>query len=357
MHTVLSVLLLSVLGVFPAKPAFPPAHTCYVAHRYDDSRVVFSLDRTFANDPELRRRGLAQNPSRLPDPAARLAGMSLWKMGDAFWKRHAGELSGPDPGDRWVLKAGGRTSFHCTIERLAMAEFGCGTTVVALALVDQSERQAFERLSELHYLIIPDSGDVEPAPADPEPVVLREAPPLSGDAKERLESTLEELLKRELPKVRASSAANYALMSQLGRRNPWPHRDERLARAEGKLSYDLQAVRLSPDGQARYYVRAEWVLDKDVAFLLSAWVRPDRDMLIESVNDRPSLWLRMDEFQSERLGLDDLGILLNVFDYDGDGWGEVLMGQRAYEGYHMHLLEYSDSQGFRRTGISYRYGC
>jgi hypothetical protein len=90
---------------------------------------------------------------------------------------------------------------------------------------------------------------------------------------------------------------------------------------------------------------------------MSAWARPDRDMLLEAVSTRPSRWLRMNEFQSERLGLDDLGVILNVFDYDGDGWGEVLIGQRLYDGFHIYLLEYSEGQGFQRTGIAYRYGC
>jgi hypothetical protein len=65
----------------------------------------------------------------------------------------------------------------------------------------------------------------------------------------------------------------------------------------------------------------------------------------------------MNEFQSERLGLDDLGVVLNVFDYDGDGWGEVLIGQRLYDGFDINLLGYSEGQGFQRTGITYRYGC
>jgi hypothetical protein len=146
-------------------------------------------------------------------------------------------------------------------------------------------------------------------------------------------------------------------MTQMGREHPWQQHDERLARGEGKLFYDLQALRLTPDGQPRYYVRAQWTLDRETAFLMSAWARPDRDMLLEGVNTRPSRWLRLNEFQSERLGLDDLGVVLNVFDYDGDGWGEVLIGERLYDGFRIQLLEYSEGQGFRRTGIVYRYGC
>ena len=90
---------------------------------------------------------------------------------------------------------------------------------------------------------------------------------------------------------------------------------------------------------------------------MSVWVWPQHDMLVESVYSRPSEWMRMNEFQSERLGFNDLGTLLNVFDYDGDGWGEVLLAQRREAGFRMHLLEYSDRRGLQRTGVVYRYGC
>jgi hypothetical protein len=359
MRALAAVILATVLEISASHTALPappnPIH--YIAHRYDDARVVFSLERTFQNEPELRRRSLAQNPTRLPDPAGRLAWMTLWKMGESFWERHLKDLPGPVPGDRWGLEAGGLATYHCTIEELAVAEVECGTAIVAIAQVNPAEQEAFKRVSEKHYLVVSEANHVAVPSSQVGPAILKVLPALSAGAVERLEAGLQEQFQRELPKVRKASAASYALMAQLGRQHPWQVRDERLERGEGKLSYDLQAFRLTPDGQPRYYVRAQWTLDRDIAFLMSAWARPDRDMLLEAVSTRPSRWQRMNEFQSERLGLDDLGVILNVFDYDGDGWGEVLIGQRLYEGFHIHLLEYSEGQGFRRTGIVYRYGC
>lgn len=351
--------LAAILGMLVSLPAtpIPPNPTHFIAHRYDDSRVVFSLEKTFQDEPELLRRDLAQNPSRLPDPAAKLAGMSLWKMDDGFWKRHVKDLAGPLPGDRWVLEAGGLTTFHCTIERLAVAEIACGTAIVAIGQVDPAEQEAFKHLKERYYLVISEANHVAVPPPEAGPAILKEPLALSAGVTERLEASLQEQFLRELPRVRRASAASYALMARLGREHPWLDRDERLARSEGKLSYDLRAFRLSPDGQPRYFVRARWTLDGHTSFLMSAWVWPDRDMLVETVDSRPSEWLRMNEFQSERLGLNDLGIVLNVFDYDGDGWGEILIGQRRYEGFHMRLLKYLEGRGFRRTGVSYRYGC
>ena len=51
-----------------------------------------------------------------------------------------------------------------------------------------------------------------------------------------------------------------------------------------------------------------------------------------------------------------LGLILNVFDRNQDGWGEVLMSHNGYESTAISLLEYSAS-GFRPTGIEYAYGC
>jgi len=359
MRTCLIGVLTAVLGMLAGVAAspVPPKPTHFVAHRYDDTRVVFSLEKTFPDEPELRRRSLAQNPTRMPDPAAKLAGMTLWKMDESFWKRHARDLPGPVPGDRWVVEAGGLSTYHCTIENLAIAEVACSTAIVAIGQVDPAEQEAFKHVNEKHYLVVSEANHVAVPLSETGPAILKETPALSPTAKERLEAALQEQFQRELPKVRRAAASSYALMAQMGREHPWQLRDERLAQGEGKLFYDLQAFRLTPDGQLRYYVRAQWTLDRETAFLMSAWARPDRDMLLEAVSTRPSRWLRMNEFQSERLGLDDLGVVLNVFDYDGDGWGEVLIGQRLYDGFHINLLGYSEGQGFQRTGITYRYGC
>ncbi len=358
MRAALVALLLVVLGVNagPGAPQSSSRPGCFIAHRYDDSRVVFSVGKTVPGEPELKRRNLAQNPSRLPDPSAKLAGMTLWKMDEGFWKRHAGALPGPLPGDRWILQSGGVKTLHFTIERLVIAETECGTTIAALGVVDPAEQAVFRGLSEKHYLIISEASHTAGAPAEAGPAILKD-PVLGAEGKEKLEESLRERFERELPRIRRSAAPNYALMGRLGREHPWLERDQRLAQGEGKLSYDLQALRLTPEGQPLYFVRAQWTLDDKTAFLMSAWVRPDRDMQLDSVNTYPSEWLRMNEFQSERLGLDDLGAILNVFDYDGDGWGEILINQRRYEGYQMILLEYSEGQGFRRTGIGFRYGC
>jgi hypothetical protein len=353
---ILAFLFLPSGAALPKSQALPRPIRC-IAHRYDDVRVVFSLDRTFPDEAELRRRSLTQNPTRLKDPVAKLAGMTLWKMDEEFWRRHLGQFRLPSPGDRLVLKTGGATTLHCTVERLAIAETSCGTSVVAIALVDANEQETFRQVKEMHYLVLDDTGNSSASLTRTGPPFSIETPLLAADEKGRLEDVLQEQLQRELPRVRRSSESSYALLSQLRQLNPWPARDRLLAQGAGKLSYDIQALRLIPNGQLLYYVRAHWTVEQETVFLMSVWMRADWSLVPDSVNIQPSLWLRMNEFQSEKLGLEDLGILLNVFDYDQDGWGEILVARRGRQGYQMRLLEYSERQGFRRTGIAYRYGC
>lgn len=139
--------------------------------------------------------------------------------------------------------------------------------------------------------------------------------------------------------------------------NRWQALDERLAQGEGELFYDLQILRLTPDGKTRFFVRAQWMLDNGIAFLMSAWIRPE-DMHVESAGSHPSVVLRMRKFEDPLLpfSLKHLGMVLNVFDRDRDGWGEVLVGRRYYEGGAIELLEYAPS-GPQKTRIRHSGGC
>jgi hypothetical protein len=53
---------------------------------------------------------------------------------------------------------------------------------------------------------------------------------------------------------------------------------------------------------------------------------------------------------------EQLGLVLNVFDRNRDGWGEVLMEQSGYESTSLTVLDYS-SGGFQPAGIELSGGC
>ncbi len=253
MRSILAAVLVSVLAVPVSRSLsqvqIRPAR--FIAHRYDDSRVIFSVGKTLPGEPALRRRSLAQNPSRMPDPVAKLAGMTVWQMEDEFWKRHAKDVPEPVPGEEWTLRVGGTTTLHCRIERLAVAEVACGAPIVAIGVVDPSEQAAFKQLDEKHYLIFAGVSVARTPSPGSGPAALKEVPVLDAEAKAKLEAALQDRLTRELPRIRRSAAADYALMSRMGMKQSWQDRDDRLAQGEGKLSYDLQALKLTPDGGLR----------------------------------------------------------------------------------------------------------
>ncbi|WP_039941261.1 hypothetical protein [Leptospira alexanderi] len=118
----------------------------------------------------------------------------------------------------------------------------------------------------------------------------------------------------------------------------------------------MQTLRLTPDQRPRLYVRAQWKLKNKVVFLLSAWICPDKNMLVEVIDPSKSSALRISEYQHMSLNFKDLGTILNVFDEDGDGWREVLMYNMGYESESIDLLEYS-KQGPKENHYSSGHGC
>jgi hypothetical protein len=321
-----------------------------IAFRYDGTRVMFKLADFADRDPEVSQRNLEEKAPGLAAPVVRLFGWMLWAGDDDFWKRHADALQNVHPGDLWIIRAGGQTVFHCTIEKFAIG-FGCFSTAIALGQIPPEEQTAFQRVTAKYYLAIPEKDYVPVQFSHPSPALLSTAPVPTAQQGMQLKSSLQDAMMRKLPKMEDADPA----MVRSGKAKTWRAIDERLAKGEGTLSYDIQALRVTPDGNSRWFVRARWTLDKRVVFLMSAWIRPDKDMLLVSVDSQGGL-LRTAEFQRSSLGADYQGLILNVFDYDGDGWGEILMEQSGYESASLTLYKYTDS-GLVPVGIELSWGC
>src|SRR5262245_2779182 len=105
--------------------------------------------------------------------------------------------------------------------------------------------------------------------------------------------------------------------------------EERLRRGDARLKYDVQAFILSPDAVPLYFARVEWMVGERQAFAMSLWIKSGDTPTIVETNLRAAGWLRMFEFQG-RIAREHLGIVLNVLDVDGDGWGEVLLLGEGY---------------------------
>jgi hypothetical protein len=312
---------------------------------------MFKLSDFIDGDPEVSQRILEEKAPLLAAPVAQVFGWTLRAGNDDFWKRHADVLDNVHPGDRWIIQAGGQTIFHCMIEKFAIGE-GCFPAAIALGLIPPEEQTAFLKVTAKYYLAIPEKDYVPVQFLHPSPALLPSAPVPTAQQGMQLKSMLQDAMMHELPKMKDVDPA----MVRSGKANAWRAIDERLAKGEGALSYEIQALRVTPDGNPRWFVRARWMLDKKEAFLMSAWIRPDKNMFLVSVDAGAAGMLRTAEFQRQSLRAEHQGLILNVFDYDGDGWGEILMERSGYESSQLALYKYTDS-GLVPVGIELLWGC
>ena len=95
----------------------------------------------------------------------------------------------------------------------------------------------------------------------------------------------------------------------------------RWSATRASVSYAVvQAFRLGPNNTV-YFVRAEWLVKGRQGFAASLWLRTEPRVEVIETNVKPASWLRTFEFQG-RTRRENLGLVLNVFDRDRDGWGE-----------------------------------
>jgi len=262
-------------------------------------------------------------------------------------------------GPGWVIQTGARATVHATAERIVGGQLGCVDAIGVMLRINAEEAGSFSTLSARYFLAAP-AGSTS-SPAMESAAVRAIQPPASAAFRSAVQSILGEVLARELPQVRAEAEPDVARMASSGARDhrSWAQRvraiDVAMEHGDGSLTYDVQSFRLSPDGVPVHFVRAEWKVRGRQGFAASLWLRGEQQLEIIDTNVRPASWLRMWEFQGE-ISREHLGLVLDVFDHDHDGWGEVLFAQGGYEGLELSLLELSPT-GFHPTGIGYSYGC
>ena len=313
-----------------------------VAFRYDTGRVVFvvgSLSGVYQRDLEAL--------PELPAPEARLSALQLYRA-DLENVPGAADIAGWfDDADRWSVDTG-RERVRAKIERFAPALRPCEAVLAAIAAVEPGDRARFDRVREKYFLVQRDTGGTPP-PSGPISLSAPD-PPLTSDERLAIEDRLKAALVDELARVRGGDYDNW-------RRGPyWRAIDERIARGEGTLDFDTQMLRGAPDSVPRLHVRASWVIDRRIVFLMSAWIRRGVRLNTEAVDSRPSTFMRTKLYEDTPFTREWLGLLLNVFDRDGDGWAEILTTSWGYESAAVELFEYSES-GPQPTGITYAHGC
>ena len=331
----------------PVAGQTPAPEASFIAFRVDNSRVVATIKVTDTSTQQVTD-GVSAEPIarfgyRYFDPPALLR------------EQHAADMRA---GDRWLIHSAPGQAFHAETERVVGGNAGCQDAIGVLLRVVPEQAEAFGALRARYFLAerSTTSSKVESSST------LGVAPsPSSAGFRRALESTLNALLVSELPRVRTETAGDVERMaaSPVRYQRSWAHErqavDEAMQRGRGKLRYDIQSFRLAPDGVLRHFVRAEWFVGQRQGFAASLWLRGEQPGEVFDTNLSPASWLRIFEFQG-KVEREHLGLVLNVFDRDHDGWGEVLLARGGYESMGLSVLEYSPT-GFQPTGIGFGYGC
>jgi hypothetical protein len=327
----------------------PGPESSFVAFRVDGDRVVATI-RVMDLSGQHVTDGLSAEPMarfgyRYFDPPA------LWR------EQSAADMPS---GDRWLIHSAPGQAFQAETERRVGGNADCQEAMGVLLRVVPEQSAAFAALPT-KYFLAERSPTLPSSKAESSSTVSVARSPSTAGFRGALESTLNALLARELPRVRTEAAAALArsASSPVAYHRSWARRqqalDEAMQRGGGKLTYDIQSFRLSPDRVLLHFVRAEWAVGQRQGFAASLWLRGEQPIEVIETNLRPASWLRMSEFEG-KVAREHLGLILNVFDRDHDGWGEVLVARGGYESMRLSLLEYSPT-GFQPTGIEYGYGC
>jgi hypothetical protein len=323
--------------------------SAFVAFRVDTHRVIATLK---VMEPSARQ--VADGMSA--EPMARFG----YRYFDppAPWREQG--AAGMRAGDRWRIHTAPGQIFQAETERIVGGNARCNNAIGVLLRVVPEESNAFTGLPA-RYFLAERSMTLQPSKADTGSAVGAAPSPSTAEFRRALESTLNALLARELPQVLADTAPSLARMasSPVAYHRSWARQqqavNEAMQAGRGRMTYDIQSFGLAPDGMPLHFVRAEWAVRRRQGFAASLWLRGEQRVEVIQTNLRPASWLRSFEFQN-RVGREHLGLVLNSFDWDHDGWGEVLLAQGGYESMRISLLEYSPT-GLQPTGIEYAYGC
>jgi len=260
---------------------------------------------------------------------------------------------------RWTIHSAQGTLYGGTAERIVGGYLQCSAAVGVLLTIDAPDSGAAFGADPTRYFV---AKPVVRPDASGEESVLRVLPQSAITVdRRRFEVLFQEVLKHELPRVRAEAEPEIARMrtSDAPDHRAWAQEQQRiddaLASGRAQMKYDIQPVRLSPDAAVIYFARVEWTVGRYQAFAMSLWLKGEEQLETIDADLQPASWLRMWEFQ-RGIGREQLGQILNVFDVDGNGWGEILFARGGYESMGLSLLDYTRT-GFTRTVVEYSYGC
>jgi hypothetical protein len=251
----------------------------------------------------------------------------------AYW----GDLGNHKAGDPWLIHTAPAQVLQATVESVVGGYKGCIQHVGVLLRIAPGQAKAFAAVRARYFVATPTPGEKSRPTRLPSSIRTLPADALTPHLRRSIESVLRDGLVRELPRIRTEAG-------------PLPQIDEALEQGHAQLQYNVQAFHLSPDRVPVLFVRAEWLVGRRQAFAAALWVRGGQQMEVLETNEHRAEWLRVDEADGA-VSPAHLGLVLNVLDRDGDGWGEVLFAVAGYESYSVALLEYSAEGFIEETAI------
>jgi len=337
------------------------ATSTFIAFRYDGTRVLFRVSDEIS-DFELDA-SQSKTLRSLGGPVAVYDKGQVWEADQGLLDAHREFFNRAHAGEQWQLELSADSRILAVVQKPVVATAGCFEYAGFLAEVLPAGQKEFAASAKQYFLIHRklDTAANQTSGSKPTrvgPLVDRETTP---ELRSEIEKLLDARMKAELPKVHADSVPEYERAENVDETlKAWSERwktfDDKLARGEGKLDYDMQAFQLTPDGVPRLFVRAEWTIDGKPAFLMSLWLRAKPALAVDHADAGWAGIMRMRELMDSQLDLETLGNVLNVFDLHHDGYGQVLIYSTGYEGYGISLYRFTDA-GLTGTKIAHGGGC
>jgi hypothetical protein len=172
----------------------PVPGSAFVAFRVDGNHVVATL-KVF--DPGTSAKQVMDGLSA--EPMARF-GYRYFDPPVAWHEQDAADMR---PGDRWLIHSAPGQTFQAETERIVGGNAGCEDAIGVLLRVVPEQSDAFTALPAKYFLAEP-SMTLQPLKAESGSAVRVAPSPSTAEFRRALESTLNALLARELPRVRAT---------------------------------------------------------------------------------------------------------------------------------------------------------
>lgn len=360
-HTTTTPVLTSVNHVNTATPVVPSTEgpennselkDTFIASRYDKTRVFFAVA---WGDSETFKFDWGQPGNQeLGAPVAKYGPDSLVSASAQTVSDNAKFFKYANVGEEWQLEVSPSSRMSVIITEPVVASVVGNTMTGFLAQVKPEFQPEFIASPNQYFVIHQLSSSFNQRMKNSAGLGRVPNWKATPELRNQIETFLNAQMKKQLASMHHFAYQDENASKQFPELSKtfvhWREIDEKLRNDKGQLDYDVAAFQLTPDDVPRLFIRARWLIGKDPAFLMSAWMRIKPELTPDFIDARPSEVIRtIDGYKPD---LDSLGTILNIVGEANDDHVYFLMFTPEYEGYSIALFRYSD-KGPVDTGISF----